>query len=68
MKVIVLDINNNPISSYFTVNATGKHAQDWEKLQVKIPAIRNAAWLHVILHASAGGRNGEIVFDDFTLD
>ena len=68
MKIIALDRNNQPISDYFTVNSTGVHAQEWEKLQLTIPAIPNAVWLHVILHASAGGRNGQIVFDDFSIN
>ena len=68
MKIIVLDKDNKPISGYFTAKATGKHAVDWEKLQVKIPSVPGATWLHVILHASAGGREGQIVFDDFTLE
>ena len=46
----------------------GAHAQDWEKLEVKIPAVPGAVWLHVLLHASAGGRTGQIVFDDFVLE
>ena len=68
MKIIVLDKDNKPISDYFTAKATGKHAADWEKLQLEIPSVPGATWLHVILHASAGGRKGQIVFDDFTLE
>ena len=68
MKVIVLDADNKPISKYIEVKATGAHRNDWEKLQVKIPAIPNAVWLHVFLHAYAGGRDGQIVFDDFSLE
>ena len=68
MKIVVLDANNQPIGKEYLVSATGKHASDWEKLQIKLPANSNAAWLHVILHASAGGRDGIVVFDDFTLE
>jgi hypothetical protein len=68
MKIIALDANNQPISKYFQVDATKAHADSWEKLQITVPAIPNAVWLHVLLHASAGGRNGQIVFDDFTLE
>lgn len=67
MKIIVLDRDNKPISKYLEAHVTGVHRQDWEKLQIEIPAIPGATWLHVILHASAGGRNGQIVFDDFSV-
>jgi len=68
MKIIALDRDNKPIGDCFTVTASGAHAQDWEKLELKLPALPDAVWLHVLLHASAGGRDGRIVFDDFALE
>jgi len=68
MRIAVLDANNQLIGKEYKVNATGKHASDWEKLQIKLPANPNAAWLHVILHGSAAGRDGIVVFDDFSLE
>ncbi|MBR7145613.1 MAG: hypothetical protein IKD10_11820 [Lentisphaeria bacterium] len=68
LDVIVLDKDNKPLTDVMSVKATGLHRNEWEKLSITLPDLPNAVWVHVLLHASRGGRDGRIVFDDFTLE